>query len=117
MENLSIRPETSFHEVHLNLQPEIARYLDTHGHVIIWPGKRAMQQLLFTYISSFFEEGSVYNEKEVNGLLSVVVSAIDCATLRRDLCDFRYLKRTRDGSQYWRLERNELANNSFSKAE
>ncbi len=106
MEKLSTYSETSSREVHTNAQPEIARYLDAHGHVLIWPGKRATQRLLFTYISSFFEERRSYSEKEVNALLSELVSAIDCATLRRDLCDFRYLKRTRDGSRYWRVEQN-----------
>ncbi len=106
MENFSIRLETSSHEVLTHAPPTIARCLDTHGHVIIWPGKRAMQHLLFTYISSYFEEGRTYSEKEVNALLSELVSAVDCATLRRGLCDFRYLKRTRDGSQYWRIEQN-----------
>jgi hypothetical protein len=104
MEKLSMYSETFSRKVNTHHSPEIARYLDTLGHVIIWPGKRATRQLLFTYIASFFENESTYSEKEVNALLSELVSAVDCATLRRDLCDFRYLRRTRDGSQYWRIE-------------
>ena len=52
--------------------------------------------------ASLFEENRMYSEKEGNEMLTAATSAVDCATLRRDLCDFRYLKRTRDGSRYWR---------------
>jgi len=115
MEKFSVYSETSSYEVSTNVPPTIARYLDMHGHVISWPAKRATRHLLFVYLSSFFEEEHIYSEKEVNEVLSVSASVVDYATLRRDLCDFQYLKRTRDGSQYWRAKRNELTSNSSQK--
>ena len=59
------------------------------------------------YLAALFQPGRMYSEKEVNQLLTRHLVANDCVTVRRDLCDFRYLQRERDGSRYWRSTHSE----------
>lgn len=81
---------------------EIQRYLDQAGRVIVWPAKRSTRQHIFAYLASLFQPERAYSEREVNELLARHLACHDYATVRRDLCDFRYLKRERDGSCYRR---------------
>jgi len=50
-------------------------------------------------LSKRFQKGRIYNEKEVNGILSAAFD--DYATLRRYLIEYGFLSRKADGSQYW----------------
>ncbi|MFH2040076.1 MAG: DUF2087 domain-containing protein [Chloroflexota bacterium] len=52
------------------------------------------------YVLPFFEPGTNYTEKQVNGLLMRFHH--DTAVLRRFLVDTGMLGRERDGSRYWR---------------
>ena len=98
------RPQTSSEEG-LALPPHLLKYLDRTGRVVSWPAKKATRLHLLEYLSSLFEMEKIYSEKEVNRLLEQYLASNDYATVRRDLCDFRYLQRERDGSRYWRVER------------
>ena len=51
-------------------------------------------------IAEEFEPDRQYSEKEVNAILKAIFP--DFATLRRDLIDYGYLKRTADCSAYWK---------------
>lgn len=86
---------------------ELRRYLDRSGRVVIWPAKQAIRRLVYTYLTALFQPGQIYSEKEVNQLLRSYLVANDYVTVRRDLCDLRYLQRERDGSRYWRAENSE----------
>lgn len=46
-----------------------------------------------------FENGRIYTEKEVNEILKGAYD--DFATLRRYMIEYGFMKRKRDGSQYW----------------
>lgn len=59
-------------------------------------------RLVLDYIQAAFEPGRIYNEKEVNAVISRFHH--DFAGLRRDLVDAGLLARERDGSKYWRVE-------------
>jgi hypothetical protein len=90
-------------EIYAVRQPEIERYLDMRGRVNSWPlGKQESRDIILGYLASAFEEGRSYTEKEVNELLDRYIVFNDPATVRRVLYDYAYLKRTRDGSRYWR---------------
>jgi hypothetical protein len=90
-------------EKYVVTQPEIERYLDMRGRVNSWPlGKQESRDIILGYLASAFEEGRSYTEKEVNELLDRYIVFNDPATVRRVLYDYAYLKRTRDGSRYWR---------------
>jgi hypothetical protein len=81
---------------------DLRRYLDEAGRVVIWPGKSKLRDGVFAYLAALFEPGRVYSECEVNELLLRYLACNDYASVRRDLCDLRYLARERDGSRYWR---------------
>lgn len=82
---------------------ELRRYLDQAGRVVIWPAKKLIRQHIYTYLAAFFQPGQVYSEKEVNQLLTRYLVCNDHVTVRRDMCDFHYLQRERDGTRYWRV--------------
>jgi predicted transcriptional regulator len=81
---------------------ELRRFLDRSGKITLWPpAKQRDKLLILEYLASFFEQGRVYNEKEVNALLLLHSTVKDAAALRRALYEYRFMSRTRDGSQYW----------------
>jgi len=92
---------------HPEIPADLRRYVDEAGRVVVWPGKRKVVLLVLEYLAALFESGRFYSEKEVNQVLSWYLICLDYATVRRDLCDLRYLGRERDGSRYWRLVRDE----------
>ncbi|MBA2284109.1 MAG: DUF2087 domain-containing protein [Ktedonobacteraceae bacterium] len=68
----------------------------------MWPPARQHDKLLILeYLASFFVSGRIYSEQEVNELLLLHSTFKDSAALRRGLCEYRFMNRTRDGSQYW----------------
>jgi DNA-binding HxlR family transcriptional regulator len=84
-------------------QPQaLRRFLDKSGKLALWPpAKQRDKLLILEYLATFFEPGRVYNEKEVNNLLILHSIVKDSAALRRALYEYRFMNRTRDGSQYW----------------
>jgi hypothetical protein len=56
--------------------------------------------VILRYLATLFEAGRTYTEAEVNTILKSVYEP-DYVGLRRDLVDFRYLRRERSGSSYW----------------
>jgi DNA-binding transcriptional ArsR family regulator len=84
-------------------QPQaLRRFLDKSGKLAFWPpAKQRDKLLILEYLATFFEPGRVYNEKEVNNLLLLHSIVKDSAALRRALYEYRFMNRTRDGSQYW----------------
>jgi predicted transcriptional regulator len=81
---------------------ELRRFLDRSGRLTLWPPAKQRDKLLvLEYLASFFEPGRRYSEKEVNELLLLHSVVRDQAALRRALYEYRFMNRTRDGSQYW----------------
>jgi len=84
---------------------ELRRFLDKSGKLTLWPPARQRDKLIILeYLVSFFEKGRVYHEKEVNDLLQQHSTFKDSAALRRALYEYRFMSRTRDGSQYWLID-------------
>ncbi len=81
---------------------ELRRFLDRSGKLNMWPPAKQRDKLfILEYLAAFFEQGRVYTEKEVNELLILHSTFKDSAVLRRALYEYRFMNRTRDGSQYW----------------
>lgn len=84
---------------------ELRRFLDKSGKLTLWPpAKQRDKLIILEYLASFFEKGRVYHEKEVNDLLLQHSTFKDSAALRRALYEYRFMSRTRDGSQYWLID-------------
>ena len=103
----------SMAEKHDETQPRaLRRFLNGSGKLTMWPpAKQRDKLLILEYLASFFEQGHVYSEKEVNELLLLHSTIKDSAALRRALYEYRFMNRTRDGSRYW------LTGSEFSEEE
>lgn len=104
MENSNMSQNQISSNVRSALPADLLRYIDQTGRVINMPAKKTLRLRLLEYLSTLFEVGRIYSEKEVNHLLVQHLVSSDYATIRRDLCDFHYLQRERDGSRYWRMQ-------------
>ena len=88
------------------MSDQLAKLLDPRGRVTRWPslrrnGRKVQQQVL-AYLVTKFEIEKRYSEREVNAILKQYHTFSDWALLRRELYDWGYLERTRNGSAYWR---------------
>ncbi len=75
-------------------------FLNELGLVERYPVKLSEKQVVLNYLFKFFEAGRLYTEREVNDILKAHISFEDYVTIRRDLFDFNYLKRSLDGGAY-----------------
>ncbi len=57
------------------------------------------QLFILKIIAQQFEAKKKYTENEINEVLKPIYS--DYSTLRRELVDYKFLKRTSDGKEYW----------------
>ncbi|AJY74013.1 DUF2087 domain-containing protein [Paenibacillus beijingensis] len=80
----------------------LAKYMPDgpEGPLTGFPRKEKRKVALLRHISTFFEQGRTYKEKEVNEVLKRFL-ADDYVTLRRYLIEYGYLDRKDDGSAYW----------------
>lgn len=76
-------------------------FLDEEMRLMRIPARLKVRFVALCYLAGRFEPGARYTEKEVNALLNRWCAFRDPATLRRELYDFRFLNRERDGSFYW----------------
>ena len=81
----------------------LKNYIDQEGKVKIWPSKRKHKLLVLDYLSSKFDLGIYYSEKEMNEVLNKYHLFGDYAILRRELFNSGYINRTKDCSKYWRV--------------
>lgn len=93
----------------LDCKQLLRNFLDQDGKLKQWPSKRKLQIVGLVYCATVFEDGRRYGEKEVNDLLNSIHTFGDFCTLRRDLCDMRFLARTADGREYWKLPAPDLS--------
>lgn len=71
-----------------------------NGRVNSYPKKREKLDLVLGYLISKFDGTRVYSEKEINEILHNHIIYRDYVFFRRELIDYGYLVRTRDGKQY-----------------
>ena len=78
----------------------LRNFLDANGKLTAFPAKRKMKVYCLFYLAGKFEAGREYTEREVNELLLDWHTFADPATLRRELYDYGFLDRSRDGKVY-----------------
>ncbi|WP_313960995.1 DUF2087 domain-containing protein [uncultured Parvimonas sp.] len=69
------------------------------GMIVNIPKKQKDKYELFAYLASICFDERKYTEKEINEILKKYYA--DYCYLRRSMVDFRLLKRTDDGSEYF----------------
>lgn len=105
-DRLESRPPTQAPEpVDFVRVKRVLRMFDPGGKLARWPSKRSQQELCLWVIWSRLPAGQVLTEKEVNLLLNEDHLFGDHALLRRWLCDYGMMSRTRDGREYRRVEK------------
>lgn len=78
----------------------ITTYFKNDERLSLLPKKEKKKLIILKYIrEQYFKEDLEYTEKEINQILRSVY--YDFVTLRRDLIDYKFLKRNDDGSSYW----------------
>ena len=84
----------------MELNVILRNFLDANGKLTAFPAKRKMKVYCLFYLAGKFEAGREYTEREVNELLLSWHTFADPATLRRELYDYGFLDRSRDGKVY-----------------
>jgi hypothetical protein len=83
----------------------LLRMFDSEGKLARWPSKRSLQELCLWVIWSRLPGRQALTEKEINLLLKDNHLFGDHTLLRRWLCDYGMISRTRDGREYRRVEK------------
>lgn len=78
----------------------LRNFLDTDGKLTAFPAKRKLKIYCLFYLAGKFEAGWEYTEREINEFLLDWHTFADPATLRRELYDYHFLDRSRDGKIY-----------------
>lgn len=84
---------------------DIMRFMDGKGRIKTWAAKKEVKFEILKYISTKFEHGRFYSEKEVNKVIEDWHTFGDYFLIRRGLIDNWLLSRTKSGSRYWKEER------------
>ena len=83
----------------VEMHTALRQYLDETGRLKQYPTRRKLRQVALAWLAGQVLPGRDYTEKEVNAVIGDFYG--DICLLRRELVDFRFLDRERDGSRYW----------------
>ena len=78
----------------------LRNFLDAEGKLTAFPAKRKMKLYALLYLAQKIPADTDYTEREINDLLLDWHTFVDPATLRRELYDYGFLDRSRDGKVY-----------------
>ena len=78
----------------------LRNFLDGSGKLTAFPAKRKMKLYALLYLAQNIPENTDFTEREINDILLDWHTFADPATLRRELYDYRFLDRSRDGKVY-----------------
>lgn len=84
----------------MELEYILRNFMDANGKLTAFPAKRKMKIYCLIYLAEKFEAGRDYTERQVNNLLLSWHTFADPATLRRELYEYHFLDRSRDGKIY-----------------
>lgn len=84
----------------MDLEHILRNFLDESGKLTAFPAKRKKKVYCLLYLAQRFEVGKDYTEQEINNVLLDWHTFADPATLRRELYDYHFLDRSRDGKVY-----------------
>ena len=82
----------------------VLRVFDSDGRLVRWPSRRSRQELCLWALWSRLPAQEVMTESEINERLKADHLFGDHTMLRRWLCDYGMVSRTRDGREYRRVE-------------
>lgn len=74
---------------------------DSNGKLTQYPTKRPMRIIALMKIAEQIDADRKYTEKEINEIIRSNISFGDIELIRREMYQYRFLGRLRDGSAYW----------------
>ena len=78
----------------------LRNFLDAKGKLTVFPAKRKMKLYALLYLTQKIPADTDFTEWEINDILLDWHTFTDPAALRRELFDYRFLDRSRDGKVY-----------------
>ena len=87
----------------------LRNFLDATGKLTAFPAKRKMKLYALLYLAQKIPADTDFTEREINDILLTWHSFADPATLRRELYDYHFLDRRRDGKVYRLAEKQPTA--------
>ena len=87
----------------------LRNFLDATGKLTAFPAKRKMKLYALLYLAQKIPADTDFTEREINDILLDWHTFADPATLRRELYDYRFLDRRRDGKVYRLAEKQPTA--------
>lgn len=85
-------------------ESKLKRYYDEEEKLIQYPTKKPLRLLVLEKIAKDFEMGRDYTEKEVNEIIRSHIAFSDHELIRRELFQYKFVGRLKNGSKYWREE-------------
>ena len=80
------------------------KLINEFDKIVRWPKKPSDKEVVITYLSTKFDYGKKYTEREVNEIVDKYHLFEDISLLRRELVSRKKLSRLDDGSEYWRMK-------------
>ena len=87
----------------------LRNFLDATGKLTAFPAKRKMKLYALLYLGQKIPADTDFTEREINDILLDWHTFADPATLRRELYDYGFLDRSRDGKVYRLAEKQPTA--------
>ena len=87
----------------------LRNFLDATGKLTAFPAKRKMILYALLYLAQKIPADTDFTEREINDILLDWHTFADPATLRRELYDYGFLDRSRDGKVYRLAEKQPTA--------
>ena len=78
----------------------LRNFLDGSGKLTAFPAKRKMKLYALLYLAQKIPADTDFTERELGDILLNWHTFADPATLRRELYDYHFLDRSRDGKVY-----------------
>ena len=78
----------------------LRNFLNGEGKLTAFPAKRKMKLYCLLYLAQKIPADTDFTEREINDILLDWHTFADPATLRRELYDYGFLDRSRDGKVY-----------------
>lgn len=80
---------------------KLDNYYDTNERLIQYPSKRPMRIIALIKIAEQMDANRKYTEKEINEIIRLNIAFGDIELIRREMYQYKFLGRLRDGSEYW----------------
>ena len=81
----------------MELEYILRNFMDANGKLTVFPAKRKMKLYALVYLAQKIPADTDFTEREINGILLDWHTFADPATLRRELYEYHFLDRSRDG--------------------